>query len=90
MVQQFHGGKLVPLCHPTPVPLTVACLSPTEHVLEKSLHCSVLKPLRPILVARLRRRLSANSSLGRLAEGLRLARARGASAFALVPPPWPS
>lgn len=52
-----------------------------EHVLEKSLHCSVLKPLRPILVARLRRRLSANSSLGRLAEGLRLARARGASAF---------
>ncbi|XP_055271443.1 ras and Rab interactor 1 isoform X2 [Moschus berezovskii] len=52
-----------------------------EHVLEKSLHRSVLKPLRPILVARLRRRLSANSSLGRLAEGLRLARARGASAF---------
>lgn len=67
--------------HPTPVPLTVACLSPTEHILEKSLHRSVLKPLRPILVARLRRRLSANSSLGRLAEGLRLARARGASAF---------
>ncbi|XP_065793864.1 ras and Rab interactor 1 isoform X2 [Muntiacus reevesi] len=52
-----------------------------ECVLEKSLHRSVLKPLRPILVARLRRRLSANSSLGRLAEGLRLARARGASAF---------
>ena len=41
----------------------------------------MLKPLRPILVARLRRRLSANSSLGRLAEGLRLARARGTSAF---------
>ncbi|XP_010836135.1 PREDICTED: ras and Rab interactor 1 [Bison bison bison] len=52
-----------------------------EQVLEKSLHRSVLKPLRPILVARLRHRLSANSSLGRLAEGLRLARARGASAF---------
>lgn len=28
-----------------------------EHVLEKSLHRSVLKPLRPILAARLRRRL---------------------------------
>uniref|UniRef100_A0A452SS24 Ras and Rab interactor 1 n=1 Tax=Ursus americanus TaxID=9643 RepID=A0A452SS24_URSAM len=52
-----------------------------EHVLEKSLHRSVLKPLRPILVARLRRRLSANGSLGRLAEGLRLARAQGPGAF---------
>uniref|UniRef100_A0A3Q2I7U4 Ras and Rab interactor 1 n=1 Tax=Equus caballus TaxID=9796 RepID=A0A3Q2I7U4_HORSE len=52
-----------------------------ECVLEKSLHRSVLKPLRPILAARLRRRLSANGSLGRLAEGLRLARAQGPRAF---------
>ncbi|ELK13308.1 ras and Rab interactor 1 [Pteropus alecto] len=52
-----------------------------ERVLEKSLHHSVLKPLRPILVARLRRRLSADGSLGRLAEGLRLARAQGPGAF---------
>ncbi|XP_075401461.1 ras and Rab interactor 1 [Tenrec ecaudatus] len=52
-----------------------------EHVLEKSLHRTVLKPLRPILVARLRRRLSANNSLGRLAEGFRLARAQGPGAF---------
>ncbi|XP_007943145.1 ras and Rab interactor 1 [Orycteropus afer afer] len=52
-----------------------------EHVLEKSLHCSVLKPLRPLLAARLRRRLSADGSLGRLAEGLRLARAQGPGAF---------
>ncbi|XP_004452551.1 ras and Rab interactor 1 [Dasypus novemcinctus] len=52
-----------------------------EHVLEKSLHRSVLKPLRPILAARLRRRLSADGSLGRLAEGLRLARAQGPAAF---------
>lgn len=67
---------------PTPamVPLTLDCLS-TECVLEKSLHRSVLKPLRPILAARLRRRLSANGSLGRLAEGLRLARAQGPRAF---------
>lgn len=49
--------------------------------MEKSLHRSVLKPLRPILAARLRRRLSANGSLGRLAEGLRLARAQGSGAF---------
>ncbi|XP_027435321.1 ras and Rab interactor 1 isoform X2 [Zalophus californianus] len=52
-----------------------------EHILEKSLHRSVLKPLRPILAARLRRRLSTNGSLGRLAEGLRLARAQGPGAF---------
>ncbi|XP_062951628.1 ras and Rab interactor 1 isoform X1 [Cynocephalus volans] len=52
-----------------------------EHVLEKSLHRSVLKPLRPILAARLRRRLSADGSLGRLAEGFRLARAQGPGAF---------
>ncbi|XP_003798403.1 ras and Rab interactor 1 [Otolemur garnettii] len=52
-----------------------------EHVLEKSLHRSVLKPLRPILAAHLRRRLSTNGSLGRLAEGLRLARAQGPGAF---------
>ncbi|XP_006179569.2 ras and Rab interactor 1 [Camelus ferus] len=52
-----------------------------ERILEKSLHRSVLKPLRPILVARLRRRLSANGSLGRLAEGLRLARAQGPGVF---------
>ncbi|KAB0407463.1 hypothetical protein E2I00_007635, partial [Balaenoptera physalus] len=68
---------------PTPalVPLTPAYLSPAECILEKSLHRSVLKPLRPILVARLRRRLSANGSLGRLAEGLCLARAQGPRAF---------
>ncbi|XP_046927453.1 LOW QUALITY PROTEIN: ras and Rab interactor 1 [Lynx rufus] len=52
-----------------------------EHILEKSLHRSVLKPLRPILAARLRRRLSADGSLGRLAEGLRLARSQGPGAF---------
>ncbi|KAM6157850.1 ras and Rab interactor 1 [Rhynchocyon petersi] len=52
-----------------------------EHVLEKSLHRAVLKPLRPILAARLQRRLSADGSLGRLAEGLRLARAQGPGAF---------
>ncbi|XP_014440814.1 ras and Rab interactor 1 isoform X2 [Tupaia chinensis] len=52
-----------------------------EHVLEKSLHRSVLKPLRPILAARLQRRLSADGSLGRLAEGFRLARAQGPGAF---------
>ncbi|XP_058295764.1 ras and Rab interactor 1 isoform X2 [Hylobates moloch] len=52
-----------------------------EHVLEKSLHRSVLKPLRPILAARLRRRLAADGSLGRLVEGLRLARAQGPGAF---------
>ncbi|XP_011896973.1 PREDICTED: ras and Rab interactor 1 isoform X3 [Cercocebus atys] len=52
-----------------------------EHVLEKSLHRSVLKPLRPILAARVRRRLAADGSLGRLAEGLRLARAQGPGAF---------
>ncbi|XP_009183852.1 ras and Rab interactor 1 isoform X2 [Papio anubis] len=52
-----------------------------EYVLEKSLHRSVLKPLRPILAARVRRRLAADGSLGRLAEGLRLARAQGPGAF---------
>ncbi|XP_070930332.1 ras and Rab interactor 1 isoform X4 [Macaca nemestrina] len=52
-----------------------------EHVLEKSLHRSVLKPLRPILAARVRRRLVADGSLGCLAEGLRLARAQGPGAF---------
>lgn len=41
----------------------------------------MLKPLRPILVARLRRRLSTSGSLGRLAEGLRLARTQGPRAF---------
>lgn len=41
----------------------------------------MLKPLRPILVARLQRRLSADGSLGRLAEGFRLARAQGPEAF---------
>lgn len=66
---------------PTSLPLISACLCPAEHVLEKSLHRSVLKPLRPILVARLRCRLSADGSLGRLAEGLRLARAQGPGAF---------
>lgn len=67
--------------HPSPIPLTSACLYSTEHVLEKSLHRSVLKPLRPILVARLRCRLSADGTLGCLAKGLRLARAQGPRAF---------
>uniref|UniRef100_A0A8C5KB35 Ras and Rab interactor 1 n=1 Tax=Jaculus jaculus TaxID=51337 RepID=A0A8C5KB35_JACJA len=53
-----------------------------ELVLEKSLHRSVLKPLRPILAARLRRRLSADGSLGRLTEGFHLARIQGPGAFA--------
>ncbi|XP_012612939.1 ras and Rab interactor 1 [Microcebus murinus] len=52
-----------------------------EHVLEKSLHRSVLKPLRPILAARLQRRLSSDGSLGRLTKGLCLARAQGPGAF---------
>ncbi|XP_017512156.2 ras and Rab interactor 1 [Manis javanica] len=52
-----------------------------ERVLEKSLHRAVLKPLRPLLVGRLRRRLSADGSLGRLAEGLHLAQAQGPAAF---------
>ncbi|XP_021078113.1 ras and Rab interactor 1 [Mus pahari] len=52
-----------------------------ELVLEKSLHRSVLKPLRPILAARLRHRLSTDGSLGRLAEGFRLARTQGPGAF---------
>lgn len=52
-----------------------------ELVLEKSLHRSVLKPLRPILAARLRRRLSTDGSLGRLAEGFRMARTQGPGAF---------
>nr|KAF6281769.1 Ras and Rab interactor 1 [Pipistrellus kuhlii] len=58
-------------------------LPPTrlERVLERSLHRSVLKPLRPLLLARLRRRLSADGSLGRLADGCRLARAQGPAAF---------
>ncbi|XP_066108217.1 ras and Rab interactor 1 [Saccopteryx bilineata] len=59
-----------------------------ECVLEKSLHHSVLKPLRPILVTRLRRRLSADGSLGRLSEGFRLARTQGPGAFgSRVSPP---
>lgn len=41
----------------------------------------MLKPLRPLLVGRLRRRLSADGSLGRLAEGLHLAQAQGPAAF---------
>lgn len=41
----------------------------------------MLKPLRPTLVARLQRRLSADGSLGRLAEGLHLARTQGPGAF---------
>ncbi|XP_010634200.1 ras and Rab interactor 1 isoform X2 [Fukomys damarensis] len=61
--------------------LTLPAPPLAEHVLEKSLHRSVLKPLRPILAARLRRRLCADGSLGRLAEGLRLARAQGPRAF---------
>ncbi|XP_048217022.1 ras and Rab interactor 1 isoform X1 [Perognathus longimembris pacificus] len=52
-----------------------------ELVLEKSLHRSVLKPLRPLLAARLRRRLDTDGSFGRLAEGLRLARAQGPGAL---------
>lgn len=45
------------------------------------MHRSVLKPLRPILVARLRRRLSTDGSLGRLAEGFHLARTQGPGAL---------
>nr|XP_006980826.1 ras and Rab interactor 1 [Peromyscus maniculatus bairdii] len=52
-----------------------------ELVLEKSLHRSVLKPLRPILAARLRRRLSTDGSLGRLAEGFHLVRTQGPGAL---------
>ncbi|XP_006861129.1 PREDICTED: ras and Rab interactor 1 [Chrysochloris asiatica] len=52
-----------------------------EHTLEKSLHRSVLKPLRPILIAHLRHRLSADGSLGRLTKGLSLARMKGPGAF---------
>ncbi|XP_040826734.1 ras and Rab interactor 1 [Ochotona curzoniae] len=52
-----------------------------EQVLEKSLHRSVLKPLRPLLATRLRRRFSADGSLDRLAEGLCVARAQGPAAF---------
>lgn len=62
-------------------PLTTTTSSLAELVLEKSLHHSVLKPLRPILAARLRRRLSTDGSLGRLAEGFRLARTQGPGAF---------
>lgn len=77
--------------HPlTPLPTSCSSgpLSPDlvysplpELVLEKSLHRSVLKPLRPILAARLRRRLSTDGSLGRLAEGFQLARTQGLGAF---------
>ncbi|XP_020824035.1 ras and Rab interactor 1 isoform X2 [Phascolarctos cinereus] len=52
-----------------------------ELVIEKSLHRSVLKPLRPVLLARLRLRFAKDGSLGRLAQGLRLARAQGPAAF---------
>lgn len=54
---------------------------PISNTSEKSLHRSVLKPLRPILAARLRRRLSTDGSLGRLAEGFRMARTQGPGAF---------
>ncbi|XP_027711875.1 ras and Rab interactor 1 [Vombatus ursinus] len=50
-------------------------------VIEKSLHRSVLKPLRPVLLARLRLRLAKDGSLGRLTQGLQLARAQGPAAF---------
>ncbi|XP_036620451.1 ras and Rab interactor 1 [Trichosurus vulpecula] len=52
-----------------------------ELVIEKALHRSVLKPLRPLLLARLRLRLAKDGSLGRLLEGLQLARAQGPGAF---------
>ncbi|XP_074087106.1 ras and Rab interactor 1 [Macrotis lagotis] len=52
-----------------------------ELVVEKSLHRSVLKPLRPLLLARLRLRFAQDGSLGRLAEGLQLAREQGPEAF---------
>ncbi|XP_038620330.1 ras and Rab interactor 1 isoform X2 [Tachyglossus aculeatus] len=56
-----------------------------DRVLEKALHRSVLKPLRPILLARLRLRFTADGSLRRLTDGLRLARLRGPGAFGLHP-----
>ncbi|XP_028915968.1 ras and Rab interactor 1 [Ornithorhynchus anatinus] len=56
-----------------------------DRVLEKALHRSILKPLRPILLARLRLRFTADGSLRRLADGLRLARLRGPGAFGLHP-----
>ncbi|XP_043829253.1 ras and Rab interactor 1 isoform X2 [Dromiciops gliroides] len=52
-----------------------------ELVIEKSLHRAVLKPLRPLLLARLQLRFAKDGSLGRLAEGLQLARAQGPGAF---------
>ncbi|XP_072495281.1 ras and Rab interactor 1 isoform X2 [Notamacropus eugenii] len=52
-----------------------------ELVIEKSLQRSVLKPLRPLLLARLRLRLAQDGSLGRLVEGLQLARAQGPRAL---------
>ncbi|KAM8968072.1 ras and Rab interactor 1 [Sarcophilus harrisii] len=62
-----------------------------ELVVEKALQRSVLKPLRPLLLARLRLRLAGDGSWARLEEGLRLAKARGPGAFggclALPSPP---
>lgn len=69
---------------PFPPCLTLQDLSSCpflELVIEKSLQRSVLKPLRPLLLARLRLRLAQDGSLGRLAEGLQLARAQGPRAL---------
>ncbi|XP_068922496.1 ras and Rab interactor 1 [Petaurus breviceps papuanus] len=52
-----------------------------ELVIQKSLHRTVLKPLRPLLLARLRLRFAKDGSLGRLAEGFQLAKAQGPRAF---------
>ncbi|XP_051822580.1 ras and Rab interactor 1 [Antechinus flavipes] len=52
-----------------------------ELVVEKALQRSVLKPLRPLLLSRLRLRLAADGSWARLEEGLRLAKAQGPGAF---------
>ncbi|XP_058518750.1 ras and Rab interactor 1 isoform X2 [Ochotona princeps] len=80
------GSSCASLTLPSAPPLPHSphpCLPPpsAEQVLEKSLHRSVLKPLRPLLATRLRCRLSADGSLGRLAEGLCMARAQGPAAF---------
>ncbi|XP_056657272.1 ras and Rab interactor 1 isoform X2 [Monodelphis domestica] len=59
-----------------------------EAAVEKSLQRCVLKPLRPLLLARLRLRLARDGSWGRLAEGLRRARAGGPEVWGgRLPPP---
>ncbi|XP_067400209.1 ras and Rab interactor 1 [Emydura macquarii macquarii] len=52
-----------------------------DAVLERALHRCVLKPLKPVLVSRLRGLHVADGSLGRLRENLRLVREQGPGAF---------